>query len=66
MKEELCEVCGKKIETMAFRGTGVCGDDHRKVRAGEKDPARALTHAADPTITGILNQPEGVDPGGIV
>lgn len=32
---EHCEVCGKEIKTMIWRGTGVCGDDHRKLRAGE-------------------------------
>lgn len=32
---EICEVCSKKINTMTFKGTGVCGEDHRKVRDGD-------------------------------
>jgi predicted nucleic acid-binding Zn ribbon protein len=28
----ICEVCGKTIETMIFRGTGVCGELCRKKR----------------------------------
>lgn len=31
----ICEVCGNQIQVMAFKGTGVCCDLHRKVRAGE-------------------------------
>lgn len=31
----MCEVCAKKIRTMAFKGTGVCCDLCRKTRGGE-------------------------------
>jgi hypothetical protein len=30
-----CAICGVEIETMAFRGTGVCSDTHRKERDGD-------------------------------
>lgn len=34
------QVCGKQIKTMAYKGTGVCGDEHRKLQGkkimGEK------------------------------
>lgn len=30
--------CGKVIETMAFKGTGVCGEEHRKAMAKNKKP----------------------------
>lgn len=32
---DLCRVCGKKIHVMAFKGTGVCCDNHRKIRDGD-------------------------------
>jgi hypothetical protein len=32
---ENCEVCSIEIKTMAYRGTGVCGDLHNKVRSGK-------------------------------
>jgi hypothetical protein len=35
VKAERCVVCGKKIRTMAFLGTGVCGENHRKQREHE-------------------------------
>lgn len=31
-KTEHCVVCGKAVLTMIYRGTGVCGDQHRKLR----------------------------------
>jgi hypothetical protein len=39
---EHCSVCTEEIKTMTFRGTGVCCEDCRKVRAGEHDEERAL------------------------
>lgn len=33
-KRNICVVDGHEIRTMAFRGTNVCGELHRKVRAG--------------------------------
>lgn len=56
MVKQDCEICGKKIETMSFRGTGVCGENHRKIRDGEISPSRAQVDAG---VTGILRQPEG-------
>jgi len=37
-RSDRCSICGKKIRTMAFIGTGVCGENHRKERAKEVDP----------------------------
>ena len=38
---DTCVVCGIKIKTMAYKGTGVCSDNHRKVRDGnDPDVAR--------------------------
>jgi hypothetical protein len=31
-KTEHCVVCDKAILTMIYKGTGVCGDQHRKIR----------------------------------
>lgn len=33
MLVELGRVCGREIKTMAFKGTGVCGEEHRKAVA---------------------------------
>lgn len=33
--EDTCINCGSKIETMAFRGTGVCSEDCKKVVKGD-------------------------------
>lgn len=33
--ENKCVICKAKIKTMAFRGTGVCCENHRKLRDGE-------------------------------
>lgn len=35
MSEEVCEVCGKKVEVMAFRGTGTCSANCKKKRDGD-------------------------------
>lgn len=35
---DVCCVCGAKIHTMSFKGTGVCGELHRKVRDGDTEP----------------------------
>ena len=35
---DICRVCGKKITVMIYRGSGVCSDDHRKIRDGD-DPS---------------------------
>jgi len=32
---EICEVDGNPVRTMAFKGTGVCCETCRKIRAGE-------------------------------
>lgn len=32
---EFCAICTQKIETMSFKGTGVCGERCRKTRAQE-------------------------------
>jgi hypothetical protein len=37
-----CLVCGVKIQVMAFRGTGACGENHRKQLAGEHDEPKAV------------------------
>ena len=39
---ECCCMCGKDIETMVFKGTGVCGDQCNKKRAGVEQEVRAL------------------------
>lgn len=31
----VCVICFKEIKTMAFRGSGICSEIHRKVRDGE-------------------------------
>lgn len=54
--DENCSVCKKKVETMAFKNTGVCGENCRKVRDGEVDRPGAQTDAG---ITNLLNQPTG-------
>lgn len=33
---EICEVCEQPILTMTWRGTGVCGDEHRKTLGKHK------------------------------
>jgi hypothetical protein len=45
MKSELCEVCGEAVQTMCFRGTGVCRELCRKKRDGEEPTRKALTDA---------------------
>jgi hypothetical protein len=35
IKKDECSICGVKIETAAFKGTGVCCDLHRKERDGD-------------------------------
>jgi len=35
-KKEKCEMCGKRIRTMAFLSTGVCGELCRKARLKKK------------------------------
>lgn len=32
---ELCIICGEPVLVMCMKGTGVCGELHRKVRDGE-------------------------------
>lgn len=36
-RDELCVVCEKKIEVMAFKGTDVCSEQCRKFLRGEAD-----------------------------
>jgi len=62
VKTENCSVCGKEVLVMAFKGTGVCSEDHRKIRDGEVPRPQAQTDAG---ITSMLAQPKGVDPRGI-
>ena len=54
---DTCSECGKKVETMAFRTTGVCGEDCRKKRDGETD--EKPKSQTDAGITNLLNQPTG-------
>jgi hypothetical protein len=39
---ELCIMCGKRIRTAIFRGTGVCCEDCRKDRDGDHEPAQGI------------------------
>jgi hypothetical protein len=54
-KKEICSVCGGEVKTMAFRMTGVCGENCRKDRDNDHAPARALVSAPVPmhTVTKI-------------
>lgn len=40
--KDLCIMCGKKVVTMIFRGTGVCCEDCRKDRDGDHEPAGGI------------------------
>lgn len=54
---ETCTNCGAVIRTMAFKGTGVCGDICRKARDGD-DPSPApdrSTYAQDPPAVVTVN-----------
>lgn len=55
-QEEICSVCGKKVEVMAFRKTKVCSENCYKKMTGDTDEARAQVDAG---LTNILNQPNG-------
>lgn len=44
---EQCKICGNPVNTMSFRGTGVCGENCRKIRDGEIDDPKAQVHAAE-------------------
>jgi hypothetical protein len=59
---EKCTQCGGKIYTMAFKGTGVCGELCRKVRDRDADRPRSQVDAG---ITNLLSQPEGLNHRGI-
>lgn len=50
MPTDTCSECGNKIQTMCFKGTGVCCENCRKVRDGEVAVVRATVHAAEPVI----------------
>ncbi len=39
---DLCIMCGAKIKTLIFRGTGICSDDCRKDRDGDHEPSRGM------------------------
>jgi hypothetical protein len=56
MADEKCCECGKSVQTMAFKTTGVCSENCRKLRDGEVDRPGAQTDAG---ITNLLNQPTG-------
>lgn len=34
-RRNICVVCLEAIQIMSFKGTGVCGEIHRKIRDGE-------------------------------
>lgn len=53
---EKCSECGKKIQVAIMKGTGVCGENCRKVRDGEDDRPSAQVDAG---VTNILRQPTG-------
>jgi hypothetical protein len=40
--KELCTMCGAKIKTLIFKGTGVCSEDCRKDRDGDHEPAQGI------------------------
>lgn len=40
--KDLCVMCGTKIKTLIFQGTGICSDDCRKDRDGDHEPARGI------------------------
>jgi len=40
--KDLCIMCGRKIKTLIFQGTGVCSDDCRKDRDGDHEPAQGI------------------------
>lgn len=56
MEQETCIICGNEIKTQIMKNTGVCGENCRKLRDGEKAESRAQTDAG---ITNLLNQPTG-------
>jgi hypothetical protein len=63
MATENCIICDTEIKTMSFKGTGVCGEIHRKMRDGEIPEHHPQVDAG---ITNILRQPTGeVDPRSI-
>jgi len=35
--KNICSVCGQEIKMMIFKGTGVCCENHRKLRDNEPD-----------------------------
>lgn len=59
-----CEVCGVKIEVMSFRGTGVCSENHRKIRDKETQPIRSQMDAGI-TQMNLGATSGGIKPGGI-
>ena len=42
---ELCVMCGIKIETMSFKGTGVCSELCRKDRENDHSKSHAIIEA---------------------
>lgn len=40
--KEICIMCGRRIKTLIFKGTGVCCEDCRKDRDGDHEPSRGL------------------------
>ena len=48
---DLCCVCLEPINVMAFKGTGVCCEDHRKTRDNDHEPFKAVN--LDVTKDGI-------------
>jgi hypothetical protein len=62
LDNEFCEVCNKEIKTMAFKKTGVCGENCRKVRDGETTEQRAQVHAAivPAVVKGKVKNPNAI------
>lgn len=57
---EKCKICGKPVETMAQKGTGLCGDLCRKRDTGEL-PLNEIDSNLMPGM-----KAEGIDPRGII
>lgn len=42
MRTEACTECGKNVEVMCFRGTGICSENCRKDRDNDHSPFIAI------------------------
>lgn len=61
--EETCTVCGKEVKTQIQKGTGLCGDNCRKIHEGEVERPKPQMDAG---ITNQLNNNHSVNLRGIV